>query len=152
MNGKIPGAIIVGVALVTGIAIYYLQVYGYYRTLDPEMVDLRLTSLVSGAPEPILADDVQAIDADSSPLRFRACFTIPTSLPTLTETYVLYETPEPLTAPGWFDCFDAAAVGEALEVGDAVAFLGQHGIHDGVDRVVAVFGDGRAYAWHQLNE
>ena len=32
-----------------------------------------------------------------------------------------------------------------------LAFLSEPDIHPGVDRVVAVFGDGRAYAWHQLN-
>ena len=60
-------------------------------------------------------------------------------------------TTEPLTAPGWFDCFDAVAIGEALEKGEAIAFLSQANIHPGVDRVVAVFPDGRAFAWHQLN-
>ena len=28
----------------------------------------------------------------------------------------------PLTAPGWFDCFDADAIGEALDRGEALAF------------------------------
>ncbi len=55
-----------------------------------------------------------------------------------------------MTAPGWFDCFDANAIGEALERGEALAFLSQAEIAVGVDRVVAVFPDGRAYAWHQL--
>ena len=70
----------------------------------------------------------------------------------MTETYAVYDAPTPLTAPGWFDCFDAEAIGTALEAGEAFAFLGQKNIHDGVDRVVAVFPDGRAYAWNQLNE
>ncbi|MBS0563510.1 MAG: histidine kinase, partial [Proteobacteria bacterium] len=34
----------------------------------------------------------------------------------------------------------------------AVAFLSDENIHPGVDRVVAVYADGRAYAWQQLNE
>ena len=46
----------------------------------------------------------------------------------------------------------AAAIGAALETGEAVAFLSQANSHPGVDRVVAVFPDGRAYAWHQLND
>ena len=69
----------------------------------------------------------------------------------LTETYQIYQDAVPLTAPGWFDCFDAAAIGAALEKGEAIAFLSESEIHPGVDRVVAVFPDGRAYAWHQLN-
>ena len=42
-------------------------------------------------------------------------------------------------------------IGEALETGEATAFLSEKNIHHGVDRVIAVFDDGRAYAWHQLN-
>ncbi len=152
MNGKLVGGFIVVAALVAGAALYYLQVYAYYDEVAAEDVEIRLTSLASRAPEPILADNMRAIDAGSSPLRFRACFTTPASLAALTETFVMYDTAEPLNAPDWFDCFDAAAVGAALESGEALAFLGTPGIADGVDRVVAVFRDGRAYAWHQLNE
>ena len=68
----------------------------------------------------------------------------------LTETYVVYDRAEPLVAPGWFDCFDAVKIGRALETGEAIAFLSEATIHPDVDRVVAVFPDGRAYAWHQL--
>lgn len=152
MNGKIVGIVIVGAGLLAGAAIYYLQVYGYYRQLDPGTVDLHLTANTTGEPAALETSDVQAIDADSSPLRFRACFTTPTPLATLAETATPYPEAEPLTGPGWFDCYDARAVGEALEQGRATAFLGQREIHDGVDRVIAVFDDGRAVAWHQLNE
>ena len=69
----------------------------------------------------------------------------------LTETYKIYEGAVPNVAPGWFDCFDAEAIGAALEKGEAIAFLSEANIHPGVDRVVAVFPDGRAFAWHQLN-
>ena len=39
-----------------------------------------------------------------------------------------------------------------MERGEALAFLSQHDIASGVDRVVAVYPDGRAFAWHQLND
>ena len=45
----------------------------------------------------------------------------------------------------------AARIGEALEKGEAIAFLSQANIAPQIDRVVAVFPDGRAYAWHQLS-
>jgi hypothetical protein len=38
------------------------------------------------------------------------------------------------------------------KAGEALAFLSEPNIHPGVDRVVAVFPDGRAFAWHQLNQ
>lgn len=129
-----------------------MQVYAYYEELDADSVDIRLTSVLTGERQPIMAENVQAIDADSSPLRFRACFTTTQSRTLLTENFVIYQNPEPLNGPGWFDCYDAATVGAALEDGSAVAYLDQANIKDGVDRVVAVLDDGRAFAWHQLNE
>ncbi|WP_258523656.1 DUF6446 family protein [Roseovarius sp. TE539] len=152
MTGKILSVIIVIAALVAGAALYYLQVYHFYEPVRATGDgDVRLTSLVSGKPEPVLYEAFEAIDADSSPIRYRACFTTPTSHALLTETFVPYEAAEPLNAPGWFDCFDAEEIGMALEEGDALAFLGQRNIQYGIDRVVAVMSDGRGYVWHQIN-
>ncbi len=139
-------------ALVVGAAMYYLQVYGYYDEISAELPEIRMTTVATGIAEPILADNIRAIDADSSPLRFRACFTTPHDHAMLTEEFVVYPNPEPLTGPGWFDCYDAAEVGAALQAEQAIAYLGEAEIRDGVDRVIAVFDDGRAFAWHQLNE
>ncbi|RVV98753.1 histidine kinase [Mesobaculum littorinae] len=152
MNGKLLGGSIVGIALVAGAALYYLQVYAFYDEVEFTPDAIRMTPVATGQPESMPAEDFEAIDADSSPLRYRACFRLPLSQPTLTETYEIYDNPEPLTAPPWFDCFDAGAVEAALESGEAMAFLGEHNVSYGVDRVIAVFNDGRAYAWHQLND
>lgn len=150
-TGKLlVGAIVIS-ALVAGAAMYYLQVYAFYDNVAySEDAPLRLTTL-AGQPEPILVEGFEGIDANSSPLRFRACFSTPQSLAMLTETYETYPNPTPLLAPGWFDCFNAEAIGGALETGEATAFLSEKNIHYGVDRVIAIFDDGRAYAWHQLN-
>lgn len=139
-------------ALIAGIALYYLQVYAYYTEVTAEDAGgVELVSIHTGAPEPILFADFRAIDSDSSPLRYRACFTTANSLGLLTETYEIYDEAVPLTAPAWFDCFDAKAVGAALETGEAVAFLSRENIRYGFDRVVAVFPDGRGVVWHQIN-
>ena len=151
MNGKIVGGVILVAAAIAGIALYYVQVYGYYREVPTPPQGVELVSLSTNMPEPILTDNFRAIDADSSPIRYRACFDTTLSLAMLSETYVAYEGAEPLVAPGWFDCFDAVAIGTALERGEALAFLSQASVHADVDRVVAVFPDGRAFAWHQLN-
>ena len=152
MNGKIVGGFIVLVAAVAGIAVYWLQEYAFYdkASFQPGN-EIKLTLIETGLPEPILADGVEGIDADSSPLRFRACFHTPLTQAMLTETYKMYDKAVPLNAPTWFGCFDAARIGEALEQGEAIAFLSQANIAPQVDRVVAVFPDGRAYAWHQLS-
>ena len=138
-------------AVIAGALLYYQQVYAYYTEVQAEAADVRLTSVVTGEAEPILFDGFQAIDADSSPIRYRACFTTPLSLAMLTETYVIRDDAEPRTAPGWFDCFDADRIGADLQT-EAVAFLGVENIHYGIDRIVAVYPDGRAFAWHQINE
>jgi Family of unknown function (DUF6446) len=152
MTGRFVAGVIVMSAFVAGAAMYYLQVYAFYDPVLPAsaQAEMRLTT-VAGVVEPIMTDGFDGIDSDSSPIRFRACFTTPQSMAMLTETYKTYPAATPLTAPGWFDCFDAAAIGAALEQGEAVAFLGEENITYGIDRVVAVFGDGRAYAWNQIN-
>lgn len=151
MKGKLVGGFIVFVALATGIAVYWLQEYAYYHAaaFNPG-AEILLTPIESDQPEAILTQNVQGIDAESSPLRFRACFQTPLTQGMLTETYRAYEGAEPLNAPSWFDCFDAAAIGAALEKGEALAFLSQSNVAPDVDRVVAVFADGRAYAWQQF--
>lgn len=153
MNGKLVAGFIVIAALAAGAAVYYLQEYGYYAPVEPGSAGaaISLTDL-SGMPELLPTENFQGIDAESSPLRFRGCFTTPMTLALLSETYEVYDKPTPLIAPSWFTCFDAGRIGADLETGAALAFLSEKDIHPGVDRVVAVYPDGRAYAWQQLNE
>jgi hypothetical protein len=145
------GAIVI-VAAIAGGVLWYTAERAYYTPVAFQPgAEIRLVPLTSDQPEAIVVAGVEGIDADSSPIKFRACFTTPLTLATLTETYRDYPGAEPLVAPSGFDCFDAEAIGRALETGEALAFLSEPNIHPGVDRVVAVFGDGRAYAWNQLN-
>lgn len=139
-------------ALLAGGAMYYLQVYAFYEEVMPTGDDVQLVSLVSGDPEAILFDNFTAIDADSSPIRFRACFTTDMSHSLLSETYAAVENASPRNAPPWFDCFDAEALGAELDAGTALTFLGAKNFAYGVDRVVAITEDGRGYIWHELNE
>lgn len=143
---------IVVTALVAGILMYYLQVYAYYTEVEAADVGgVQLFSLSSGASEPILFENYKGIDSTSSPIRYRACFDTPLSQAMLTQTYATFPRAAPLVAPPWFDCFDAAALGAALESGIALAFLSVPDISYGIDRVVAVLPDGRGFAWHQIN-
>lgn len=150
MTGKIVGIAIMISALIAGFSLYYLQVYGFYD--EVELGEVRLVSVISGEPEAILAENIEAIDAESSPIRFRACFTTEMSFGLLSETYVGLEDVVPRNAPHWFDCFDAEAIADDLAQGRALLFLGGKNIHFGVDRVVAITEDGRGYVWHELND
>lgn len=138
-------------AVAAGGGLYYLQVYHYYDELQPEDANVQLLTSETGLSEPLMFENFKGIDADSSPIRYRACFELLVDPAALADTYAVAPEPEPLVAPGWFDCFDAGEIGRALEEGQAVAYLGASNDPYGVDRIVAVFPDGRAFAWTQLN-
>ncbi|MCE8507687.1 histidine kinase [Ruegeria pomeroyi] len=152
MTGKVLVIVLLLCAAAAGASMYYLQVYGfYYEVTGRPGQDVALVPLGGGTPQPIAYDGFRAIDADSSPIRYRACFHTELSLDALGAAYDPAPTPEPLTAPAWFDCYDASAVAAALKSGRARAFLGAKNIHYGVDRIVTVTEDGRGYVWHALN-
>ena len=148
--GKFLAVLLLGSAVIAGASMYYLQVYGLYDEVQTR--DVQLVSVVDDLPETISFDNFQAIDSQSSPIRYRACFTTDLSIPLLSETYVGLEKASPRNDPKWFDCFDAAAIGAELAAGTAVPFLGQKNVHFGVDRIVAITDDGRGYIWHDLND
>jgi hypothetical protein len=148
--GKFLAVLLLGSAVIAGASMYYLQVYGLYDEATTQ--EVRLVSVVDDLPEAISFDNFEAIDSQSSPIRYRACFTTDLSLSLLTETYVGLEKATPRNAPEWFDCFDAAAIAAELEAGTALPFLGQKNVHFGVDRIVAITQDGRGYIWHDLND
>ena len=150
--GRIAVGLIVLTSILGGAALWYTAERAFYEpVVFTPGAEIRLVPLASDLPEPILVEGIEGTDAESSPIKFRACFFTPLSLAMLTETYRPYEDAVPRIAPTSFPCFDAAAIGDALQSGAAVAFLSEPQIHPGVDRVVAVFIDGRAYAWHQLS-
>jgi hypothetical protein len=139
--------------VIFGAGLYYSQTYAYYDTIEASAPAALVTATtLGGASEDLLAEGFEGIDADTSPIKYRACFSTPLSQSMLTETFVIHETPTPLTAPAWFSCFDAKSLTADLDSGAAIAFMGTENISYGVDRVVAVYPDGRAYAWHQIND
>ena len=141
---------ILGTAAVAGVGMYYLQVYAYYEELTPEQVGPILLATGEG-PETLAVSDLRAIDSNSSPIRFRACFTTEEPLDALSARATPYEDAAPRIAPDWFDCFNAEEIGEALEAGEARAFLSVPDLRYGIDRVIAVLPDGRGFAWHEIN-
>ena len=149
---------ILGSAVIFGALMYYQLVYaGYVELTKADVGEIQLISVISGKPEPLLFESVKGIDSVvdgvrlSSSVSYRACFQTLQSQAKLMEAYVIMDDAIPLTAPPWFDCFDARAIGQSLEDGEAIAFMSQENITFGVDRVVAVLPNGHGFVWHQLN-
>ena len=149
MNGKVVAGFLVAFALIAGAGMYYLQVYYFYEELDPETTEL--TYETEAGPEDLAVVEFRGIDATSSPLRFRACIELEDP-DRFTSAATPVAIPTPLNGPEWFDCFSAQQLGEALEAGEARAFLMDKNVMFGVDRIIAVFPDGRGYVWHQPND
>lgn len=153
MNGSIVAGGILLTTAVFGAGLYYTQVYAYYDKIPADAPQARMEATTfGGVQEQLLVSDFKGIDADTSPIKFRACFQTPMSVAMMTETFAPYDEATPLIAPSWFNCFDAKSLSEDLAAGDAVAFMSAQNITYGVDRVIAVYPDGRAFAWHQINE
>ena len=150
--GKFLAAFIVVCAVGAGAGIYYLNEYAYYVEVELHPgLDVVLLPQDSEEGVAIAYEEFQAIDASSSPIRYRACFTTALTRDELAQSYTVLQQQIPRIAPGWFDCFDAEAIGAALEAGTATAFLSVKNIEYGVDRIVAVTDQGRGFVWHELN-
>ena len=113
-------------------------------------LEVRLTAIETGQPEPILSEEWQDTGAARA-ADLRACFHTPLSLALLTETFAVYDAARPPASPARLACYDAGRIGADLAAGTAVAFLSERNIAPGLDRVVAVYPDGRAYVWQQPN-
>ena len=143
MSGRVVVTLLLLVAVISGGAMYYLQVWGLYDRLPATDT---LTVTTRDGPADLRVTDFRGIDSDSSPLRRRACFRLHEA-----EGLIDYPAPEPLIAPRWFGCFDARALGEDLLAGRTSAYLVERDFTWGFDRVMAVYPDGAAYLWNQMN-
>ena len=134
-SGRIVATLLVLSAATAGGLLWFTETRAFYEPVSADAVTISATTF-DGVAEPLPVTDVEAIDADSSPLRFRACFTTPVSLATMTESYRPYPDATPLNTPGWFDCYDAGALTQAGGLvsvaggGDTVAALNAAGVAD----------------------
>jgi hypothetical protein len=140
MRGKPLMIALIGFTALFAAALYYFQVYAFYERSEG------VGALeVAGAAVPIA--DYEGIDAATSPLKLRGCFRADPAAFAAAEPA---PEAEPLTAPFWFRCFDARAIGEDLAAGRAAAFRLASDRPPGFDLIVALYPDGRGYLWRQL--
>lgn len=138
MSGRVLAGGLVLFALIFGAALWWFQTRGYYSNI--EGVE---TVTIDGVAVPVA--NYRGIDADTSPLKMRACFEAEGLAGPAAEA------PTPLTTPGWFDCFDADGIARDLASGAATAILAATNEPYGFDRIVAAYADGRAFQWRQIN-
>jgi len=142
MNGKIFAGGFVAFAVVFGIGLYYALVYAYYDKVN-DLTEITVQDRT------IAVSNYEGIDATSSGLKLRGCFSV---MPADFEGLTHGVTAIPLSAPKWFKCYNVGELQEDLDAGRAVAYLAAENEKDGIDRLIAVYPDGRAYQWRQLNE
>ena len=143
--GRIAVVFILFAGLAAGVGVWWFQTRAFYGDALP--LDA-VTLTVNGAPVTLAAEGT-SIDAESSPLRYRACFRLLDPLPG-TPTPAA-EDVVPTVAPGWFDCYEAGAIDADLAAGRAVPVLAEADVAYGIDRVGALYPDGRGFLWHQIN-
>lgn len=141
MNGRIVMGALVIFALVFGGVLWWYQTRAYYEEVTG------LTEIQAyGDAFPV--SDYRGIDASTSPLKMRACFTVDWDYWPSDEHKA---TATPLTAPDWFDCFDAQSIAADIQSDTATAILAGENDPWGFDRYIAQYEDGRAFMWRQIN-
>ncbi len=147
--GKVAVLTLIGSGVIAAGGLWWTANNAYWSE-DPEAVIALSQS--DGTSVRLEVAELQAIRASSSPLGFRACFRLP-DVDRLDQTLLQQmDRPAPRIPPRWFTCFDPGDIANALKTGRAVVYLGEKNIAYGVDRVVAIFDDGRGFAWHELND
>ena len=141
MNGKIFVILFLVFTIGFAATLYYFQVFAFYIKSDG------LKSIVV-LDRNISVRNYKGIDSVTSGLKLRGCFKVDpkefAEIPRLIKA-------TPLSAPPWFACFDHVEIQKAIDVGSAKAFLVSENEKDGIDRVVAVYPNGTAFQWRQLN-
>ena len=124
--------------------LFYFQNFAYYERLE---VKNRL--LIE--KQMIEVTNYYGIDASSSGLKLRECFTVSDEFFDV-KNLTIYQKPTPLNAPFWFTCFNAESITKDLNANKAVAFLSKKEEFDGIDKVIALYPDGTGFQWRQLND
>ena len=144
MSGRVFAIGIVLVAATFGVALWYFQTYAFYRDLPKQPI------VIGGQVHPVAS--WTGIDATSSPLKMRVCLEFaPGAAAEIAAVSEPAEGAEPLVAPGWFECFDARKISRDLEAGRATAHPLGESAFDGVNDWMALYPDGRAYVWRQID-
>lgn len=139
MSGRVFIYVFVGFTAVFAAALWWFMTRAWLEEVAPKDA-----VTIAGAAYPVT--EFRGVDADTSPLRLRSCFRVSGEV-----TAPAAPDATPLTTPGWFDCYDAEALTRDLASGEARAVIAEFNEPYGFDRIVALYPDGRAYEWRQMN-
>lgn len=144
VSGKAVAGGIVAFGAVFGAALWYFQVYAYYD----EVTDV--TEVQVGG-ETFAVTGYAGINAPTSPLKMRGCFTFEDPEAALVAGQRVTDA-DPLKPPYWFECFDPERIKADLDSGAAIPVMAGLDEGDGADLYMAIYPDGRAYSWRQPND
>ncbi len=144
MNGRSLIIVFLTFLMIFTLLLFYFQNFAYYKRLKIKNSLLIEKKLVE-------VTEYSGITASSSGLKLRECFRIVDQSFDISVLKV-YQKPTPLNAPFWFGCFNAKSLADDLIANKAVAFLSKKEEFDGIDKVIALYPDGTAFQWRQLNE
>lgn len=139
--------VVLGIAAATVLAggvVYYLETFVHYQ----RVADVKEVSVGARA---FAVSDYDGLTNDTLPLRLRGCFQVAEPEAVLSAGPPARH-PTPFGAPGWFACWDAAELDADLKAGRAQAVVAEvsgEGKFE-MERVVAVYPDGRAFQWRRL--
>ena len=150
--------LMIGLFAVTAVfaaALWWFQTRAYYAQSEgAETIE------IAGLTLPVIR--YTQIDAETSPLKLRACFELgdvadiaraAEAAAPLTQAALAAGVPlDPLVAPGWFECFDAEALTALAGTEGARTMVVARNAPKGFDRVALILPDGRGWLWRQLNE
>jgi hypothetical protein len=145
MSGKIIVLVLVIFTVIFGGGLWYSQNVAFYvRVTDVDTIQVQGQSL--------LVVKYDGIDADTSPLKLRACFRLRDGMaPDALAYFPRAADATPLVAPSWFDCFDAPTLQAGIDAGPLRPVLAAQNEPWGFDRIVATWPDGRGVMWRQMN-
>jgi len=142
MSGKLMAGGLVVFTIIFAAVLWYAQFYAYYNEVNG------LESVTVEGRE-IAVQGYKGLDGESSGLKLRGCFTVDLAD---FEGVTLAENPRPTTPPDWFECFEVVQLTADVESGAATSYMAAQNGQDELDRIIAVYPDGRAYMWRQLND
>lgn len=122
------------------------------RDPNAPIFTLRATPIAQGDPEPLLIENAPIASYSTDAKFYFACFNTTMSFGLLSETYEIANDALPGQPLSEMACYDQGQIAQDVASGVALSLVGERNIIKGYDRIIAVYPDGRAFAWHQKVE